>query len=75
MQSERHGKYVGIKVSHDNNPNKLQLYNALISVFFSELRYDSLCKQIIKDMNTYGMCVVDDFLGMTHGLGILNEGK
>lgn len=23
----------------------------------------------------YGMCVVDDFLGMTHGLGILNEGN
>lgn len=42
---------------------------------FSELRYDSLCKQIIRDMNMYGMCVVDDFLGMTSGLGILNEGK
>lgn len=41
---------------------------------FSELRYDSLCKQVIRDMNMYGMCVVDDFLGMTHGLGILNEG-
>lgn len=39
------------------------------------MRYDSLCKQIIKDMNTYGMCVVDDFLGMTYGLGILNEGE
>lgn len=23
----------------------------------------------------YGMCVVDDFLGMTSGLSILNEGK
>lgn len=41
----------------------------------SELRYDTLCKQVIRDMNMYGMCVVDDFLGMTHGLGILNEGK
>lgn len=44
--------------------------NALAS---SELRYDSLCKQIIRDMNMYGMCVVDDFLGMTSGLSILNE--
>lgn len=43
--------------------------------FFSELRYDSLCKQIIRDMNMYGMCVVDDFLGMANGLSILNEGK
>lgn len=25
-------------------------------------------------MNMYGMCVVDDFLGMTYGLSILNEG-
>lgn len=23
----------------------------------------------------YGMCVVDDFLGQTYGLSILNEGK
>lgn len=23
----------------------------------------------------YGMCVVDDFLGMTYGLSILNEGN
>ncbi|XP_055296929.1 egl nine homolog 1 isoform X2 [Sitodiplosis mosellana] len=43
------------------------------SLASSELRYDSLCKQIIRDMNMYGMCVVDDFLGMTYGLGILNE--
>lgn len=44
-------------------------------ICFSELRYDSLCKQIIRDMNMYGMCVVDDFLGMASGLSILNEGK
>lgn len=43
--------------------------------FFSEMRYDSLCKQIITDMNLYGMCVVDDFLGGTYGLDILKEGK
>lgn len=44
-------------------------------ICYSELRYDTLCKQVIRDMNMYGMCVVDDFLGMTHGLGILNEGN
>lgn len=43
--------------------------------FLSEMRYDSLCKQIITDMNMYGMCVVDDFLGGTYGLDILKEGK
>lgn len=58
----------------------MQKINVFFRLFFlvfslnSELRYDNLCKQIISDMNTYGMCVVDDFLGMTYGLGILNEG-
>lgn len=50
-------------------------FDGICCCYFSELRYDSLCKQIIRDMNMYGMCVVDDFLGMTYGLGILNEGK
>lgn len=50
-------------------------FNLLYFRISSELRYDTLCKQIIKDMNMYGMCVVDDFLGMTYGLSILNEGN
>ena len=50
-------------------------FDGICCCYFSELRYDSLCKQIIRDMNMYGMCVVDDFLGMTYGLGILNEGN
>lgn len=54
---------------------QLVISDCLLIGIFSELRYDSLCKQIIRDMNMYGMCVVDDFLGMTYGLGILNEGN
>lgn len=41
----------------------------------SNMKHESLCKQIINDMNTYGICVVDDFLGSTYGLDILREGK
>lgn len=41
--------------------------------FSTELRYDSLCKHIINDMNTYGLSVIDDFLGREKGLEILNE--
>lgn len=36
-------------------------------------RDDELCKIIISDMNTYGLAVIDDFLGSTHGLEILRE--
>ncbi|KAJ6640196.1 Egl nine like 1 [Pseudolycoriella hygida] len=39
----------------------------------SESRNEDLCKQIINDMNVYGLSVIDDFLGMQKGLEILNE--
>lgn len=39
----------------------------------SERRYEDLCRNIINDMNQYGLSVVDDFLGMEKGLKILNE--
>ncbi|CAD7092278.1 unnamed protein product [Hermetia illucens] len=39
----------------------------------AEKRYEDLCRIIIDDMNTYGLSVVDDFLGMDRGLQILNE--
>ncbi|XP_017009961.2 egl nine homolog 1 isoform X1 [Drosophila takahashii] len=39
----------------------------------SERRYEDLCRNIISDMNQYGLSVVDDFLGMETGLKILNE--
>ncbi|CAD6991293.1 unnamed protein product [Ceratitis capitata] len=38
-----------------------------------ERRYDDLCRNIINDMNEYGLSVVDDFLGVEKGLQILNE--
>ncbi|KAH8418535.1 hypothetical protein KR009_011736 [Drosophila setifemur] len=39
----------------------------------SERRYEDLCRNIISDMNQYGLSVVDDFLGVETGLKILNE--
>ncbi|XP_017855786.1 PREDICTED: egl nine homolog 1 isoform X1 [Drosophila arizonae] len=39
----------------------------------SERRYEDLCRNIINDMNQYGLSVVDDFLGTEKGLKILNE--
>lgn len=44
-----------------------------IQNIFSESRNEDLCKQIINDMNIYGLSVIDDFLGMQKGLEILNE--
>ncbi|XP_068155517.1 prolyl hydroxylase EGLN3 isoform X2 [Drosophila tropicalis] len=38
-----------------------------------ERRYEDLCRNIINDMNQYGLSVVDDFLGPETGLKILNE--
>lgn len=47
----------------------------MYSILFihSERRYEDLCRNIINDMNQYGLSVVDDFLGMEKGLKILNE--
>ncbi|KAM7364226.1 HIF prolyl hydroxylase [Cochliomyia hominivorax] len=39
----------------------------------NERRYEELCRNIINDMNQYGLSVVDDFLGREKGLQILNE--
>lgn len=32
-----------------------------------------LCRNIISDMNQYGLSVVDDFLGMEKGMQVVNE--
>lgn len=37
------------------------------------MRDDDLCKIIINDMNTYGLAVIDDFLGRASGMEILRE--
>ncbi|XP_073847087.1 HIF prolyl hydroxylase isoform X2 [Musca autumnalis] len=39
----------------------------------NERRYEELCRNIINDMNQYGLSVVDDFLGHEKGMQILNE--
>uniref|UniRef100_A0A1I8M4E7 hypoxia-inducible factor-proline dioxygenase n=1 Tax=Musca domestica TaxID=7370 RepID=A0A1I8M4E7_MUSDO len=39
----------------------------------NERRYEELCRNIINDMNQYGLSVVDDFLGREKGMQILNE--
>ncbi|XP_029036671.1 egl nine homolog 1 [Osmia bicornis bicornis] len=34
---------------------------------------DEICRNVIRDMDEYGMCVVDNFLGAEKGLAVLNE--
>jgi len=34
---------------------------------------DDICTIVIRDMNKYGVCVVDKFLGKERGLKVLNE--
>ncbi|XP_076234944.1 HIF prolyl hydroxylase [Calliopsis andreniformis] len=34
---------------------------------------DEICRNVIRDMNEYGVCVVDNFLGTEKGLAVLNE--
>ena len=36
-------------------------------------KLDNICQYIIKDMNSYGVCVVDKFLGDEKGLSVLDE--
>lgn len=49
------------------------MYVFFFSKIYSERRYEDLCRNIINDMNQYGLSVVDDFLGTEKGLKILNE--
>ncbi|XP_020799373.1 egl nine homolog 1 isoform X2 [Drosophila serrata] len=62
-----------------NNFFKHSAHPANAEQYFRELldkrerRYEDLCRNIISDMNQYGLSVVDDFLGMETGLKILNE--
>ncbi|XP_076666620.1 HIF prolyl hydroxylase isoform X2 [Andrena cerasifolii] len=34
---------------------------------------DEICRNVIRDMDEYGVCVVDNFLGKEKGLAVLNE--
>ncbi|KAG7204355.1 hypothetical protein KM043_002168 [Ampulex compressa] len=34
---------------------------------------DEICRNVIRDMDEYGVCVVDNFLGTEKGLAVLNE--
>ncbi|XP_034941330.1 egl nine homolog 1 [Chelonus insularis] len=36
-------------------------------------RLDEICRNVIRDMDEYGVCVVDNFLGAEKGLTILSE--
>ncbi|KAK0182581.1 hypothetical protein PV327_000706 [Microctonus hyperodae] len=38
-----------------------------------ELIIDDICRNVIRDMNEYGVCVVDNFLGGEKGKAVLNE--
>nr|CAD7574979.1 unnamed protein product [Timema californicum] len=34
---------------------------------------EEVCRNVIRDMDAYGLCVVDDFLGAEQGISVLNE--
>ncbi|KAJ9578784.1 hypothetical protein L9F63_004992 [Diploptera punctata] len=36
---------------------------------------EEICKNVVSDMDAYGVCVVDDFLGAETGLAVLDEVK
>ncbi|KAK0075283.1 hypothetical protein PV325_007126, partial [Microctonus aethiopoides] len=40
---------------------------------FEELIIDDICRNVIRDMDEYGVCVVDNFLGGEKGKAVLNE--
>ncbi|XP_015117711.1 egl nine homolog 1 [Diachasma alloeum] len=40
---------------------------------FEEFIIDDICRNVIRDMNKYGVCVVDDFLGADKCLTVLDE--
>lgn len=42
-------------------------------MFNDQVYHEHICKNVIKDMNDYGVCVVDNFLGRKRGLAILEE--
>lgn len=35
--------------------------------------YVGLCRNVIRDMDLYGLCVMDNFLGDQRGMAVLNE--
>lgn len=38
-----------------------------------QLGVEDMCNTLIRDMNEYGVCVLDNFLGHERGLQVLNE--
>nr|CAD7393465.1 unnamed protein product [Timema cristinae] len=40
---------------------------------FQQCILEEVCKNVIRDMDAYGLCVVDDFLGAEQGISVLNE--
>lgn len=42
-------------------------------MFNDQVYHEHICKNVIRDMNDYGVCVVDNFLGRKRGLAILEE--
>uniref|UniRef100_A0A6P4EPC1 hypoxia-inducible factor-proline dioxygenase n=1 Tax=Drosophila rhopaloa TaxID=1041015 RepID=A0A6P4EPC1_DRORH len=69
QQQQQHHHHHGEKSSS----YQIGLADASFMGSGSERRYEDLCRNIINDMNQYGLSVVDDFLGMETGLKILNE--
>lgn len=51
---------------HNVHGNNLSVYNDSSAI-------DDICRTVINDMDLYGVCVVDNFLGHDNGLAVLGE--
>jgi hypothetical protein len=38
-----------------------------------QFNLEELCCSLIRDLNEYGVCVIDDFLGYAKGIQVLSE--
>lgn len=55
-----------ISLKKQNNTSYLQKNNV-------DLILDDVCRNVIRDMDAYGLCVVDNFLGAERGRAVLDE--
>lgn len=55
------------------NIKKIKNFAISFSQLEEQINLEEICQNLIKDMNEYGVCVMDDFLGQRKGLNILEE--
>lgn len=53
--------------------NFYKLFSFVFSEIAEQLGLEEMCNTLIRDMNEFGVCVLDNFLGHDKGLTVLNE--